>query len=134
MTDEEHIRFSRAFGPLELPPGMGRPRPVKRRMAPEMFDASNLDENGEIIPYDSERRALSKGAERFHTDSSFNSLPTKWSLLRGCIVPPEGGDHPLHRRPGRLRRPAAGDQGADRAPRRRPRLLARPRAGRADGL
>ena len=92
VTDEEHIRFSRAFGPLELPPGMGRPRPVKRRMAPEMFDASNLDENGEIIPYNSERRKLARGAERFHTDSSFNSLPTKWSLLRGHIVPPEGGN------------------------------------------
>ena len=92
VTDEEHIRFSRAFGPLELPPGMGRPRPVKRRMAAELFDASNLDENGEIIPYHSERRKLARGAERFHTDSSFNSLPTKWSLLRGVIVPPEGGD------------------------------------------
>src|SRR4051794_7245303 len=53
-TDEQHIRFSRAFGPLELPPGLGRARPVKRRMAPELFDASNLDDNGEIIPYDSE--------------------------------------------------------------------------------
>ncbi len=92
VTDEEHIRFSRAFGPLELPPGMGRPQAVKRRMAPEMFDASNLDENGEIIPYGSERRKLAKGAERFHTDSSFHSLPTKWSLLRGHIVPPVGGD------------------------------------------
>ena len=92
VTDEQHIRFSRAFGPLELPPGMGRPRPVKRRMAAEMFDASNLDENGEIIPSGSERRKLAKGAERFHTDSSFHSLPTKWSLLRGHIVPPVGGD------------------------------------------
>ncbi len=92
VTDEEHIRFSRAFGPLELPPGMGRPRAAKRRMAPELFDASNLDENGEIIPYASERRKLAKGAERFHTNSSFNTLPTKWSLLRGHIVPPVGGD------------------------------------------
>ena len=92
VTDEQHIRFSRAFGPLELPPSMGRAGPVKRRMAPELFDASNLDEKGEIIPYGSERRKLAKGAERFHTDSSFHKLPTKWSLLRGHIVPPEGGD------------------------------------------
>lgn len=91
ISDDEHIRFSRAFGPLELPPGMGRD-PAKRRLRRELFDASNLDVNGEIIPYNSEARKLAKGAERFHADSSFNRLPTKWSLLRGHIVPPEGGD------------------------------------------
>src|SRR5262249_31791465 len=90
---DDHIRFSRAFGPLELPPGLGRRDGIpRRRIRPELFDASNLDENDEIIPYRSERRRLAKGAERFHTDSSFNALPTMWSLLRGHIVPPEGGD------------------------------------------
>jgi len=91
ISDEEHIRFSRAFGPLELPSGRltgGK----KRRLRNELFDASNLDAEGRIIPYRSEARKLAKGAERFHTDSSFNSLPTKWSLLRGHRVPPEGGD------------------------------------------
>ena len=91
ISDEDHIRFSRAFGPLELPPGMGRPN-AQRRLRRELFDASNLDVNGEIIPYRSEARKLAKGAERFHADSSFNQLTTKWSLLRGHIVPPEGGD------------------------------------------
>jgi len=91
-SDEDHIRFSRAFGPLELPPRLGRPEPVKRRMRPELFNASNLDENGDIIPFNSERLRLARGAQLFHTDSSFNSLPTKWSLLLGHIVPPVGGD------------------------------------------
>lgn len=91
ITDDEHIRFSRAFGPLELPPKLGRFN-VARRLRGELFDASNLDANGEIIPYMSEARKLAKGAEKFHSDSSFNRLPTKWSLLLGHIVPPEGGD------------------------------------------
>jgi alpha-ketoglutarate-dependent 2,4-dichlorophenoxyacetate dioxygenase len=89
--DDDHIRFSRAFGPLELPPKMGRFN-VARRLRRELYDASNLDAEGNIIPYMSEARRIAKGAERFHTDSSFNSLPTKWSLLLGHIVPPEGGD------------------------------------------
>jgi len=97
ITDEQHIRFSRAFGPLELP---SRPADLPpeatfhRRMAPELFDASNLDQNGEIIPYGSEKRKLAKGAERFHTDSSFHAMPTKWSLLLGHETPPPevGGD------------------------------------------
>lgn len=91
ITDDEHIRFSRAFGPLELPPKLGRFN-VARRLRGELFDASNLDAEGNIIPYMSEARKLAKGAERFHSDSSFNLLPTKWSLLMGHVVPPEGGD------------------------------------------
>jgi len=92
LSDDDHIRFSRAFGPLELPPRLGRPEPLKRRMRPELFNASNLDEDGNIIPQDSEKLKLAKGAQRFHTDSSFNALPTKWSLLLGHAVPPTGGD------------------------------------------
>jgi alpha-ketoglutarate-dependent 2,4-dichlorophenoxyacetate dioxygenase len=92
-SDEDHIRFARAFGPLELPPGVTRFVARKeRQIAKELFDISNLDENGEIIPYASERRKLGRATERFHTDSSFHTLPTKWSLLMGHIVPPEGGD------------------------------------------
>jgi alpha-ketoglutarate-dependent 2,4-dichlorophenoxyacetate dioxygenase len=85
LKDEDHIRFSRAFGPLESPPGGGK------RISPEIFDVGNLDANGEI-------RQPSAGGpnpadfERFHTDSPFNSLPTKWSLLLAYVVPPEGAN------------------------------------------
>jgi alpha-ketoglutarate-dependent 2,4-dichlorophenoxyacetate dioxygenase len=93
ISDEDHIRFSRAFGPLELPPGMSKFAGNKaRRIAPELFDISNLDENDEIIPRDDERRKYGRATERFHTDSSFHTLPTKWSLLLGHIIPPVGGD------------------------------------------
>ena len=91
VSDDDHIRFSRAFGPLELPPSLGM-KNFKRRLRRELFDASNLDAEGNVIPYNADARKLAKGAERFHTDSSFNKLPTKWSLLHGHIVPPEGGD------------------------------------------
>lgn len=97
ITDEQHKRFSRAFGPLELPSRAPGSRPIpkgKRQYDAELFYSSNLDENDEIIPYTSERSKLSKGAERFHTDSSFHSMPTKWSLLLGHETPPSevGGD------------------------------------------
>lgn len=92
IGDDEHIRFSRAFGPLELPPAMGTPTPAKRRFRPELYDASNLDENGEIAAADSLRLKFNKGNEIFHSDSSFNQLPTKWSLLLGHIVTPERGE------------------------------------------
>ena len=57
-----------------------------------LYDISNLDVNGDFLPPDSLRIAFNKGNEQFHTDSSFNTLPTKWSMLSARVVPPEGGN------------------------------------------
>ncbi len=94
ITDAQQIRFSRAFGPLEIPSRPAGASRLPRRMAPELFAAGNLDPDGHIIPYDSDPKSLAKGAERFHTDSSFHAMPTKWSLLLGHETPPPsaGGD------------------------------------------
>jgi len=91
ITDDEQIRFSRAFGPLELPPHMGF-KLFRRRLRPEMYDVSNLDDAGNFLPPESMRHASNRANEEFHTDSSFNALPTKWSLLSARILPPDGGD------------------------------------------
>ena len=91
-TDEEQIRFSRAFGPLELPPAMGVRINLKRRVRPELYDVSNLDANGDFLPPDALQHASNRANEEFHTDSSFNALPTKWSLLSARILPPFGAD------------------------------------------
>ena len=96
IDDQEQIRFSRAFGPLELPPHMGIPKPqradMQRRISAEMYDVSNLDANGDLLPAASLKLASNRANEEFHTDSSFNALPTKWSLLSARVLPPEGGD------------------------------------------
>jgi alpha-ketoglutarate-dependent 2,4-dichlorophenoxyacetate dioxygenase len=90
ITDEDHLRFARAFGPLELP-GVYRPD-EPRRMAFGLYDASNFDINGEIVDRGSLRVKFAKGNELFHADCSFNDMPSKWSMLRGVIVPPERGE------------------------------------------
>jgi alpha-ketoglutarate-dependent 2,4-dichlorophenoxyacetate dioxygenase len=91
INDEQQIRFSRAFGPLELPPHLGMKVEAKR-IRPELYDVSNLGVDGDFLPPESLRHASNRANEEFHTDSSFNSLPTKWSLLMAHIVPPERGD------------------------------------------
>lgn len=93
VDDAEQIRFARTFGPLELPPHMGmRPAAMKVRVGYGLYDISNLDANGDFLPQDSLRLIFNKSNENFHTDSSFNALPTKWSMLSARVVPPEGGD------------------------------------------
>ena len=97
IDDEQQKDFSRHFGPLEFPSVAkgGPPRSKgKRGLASGIFGAGNVDQDGKIIPYASDKAALAKGAERFHTDSSFHAMPTKWSLLHGVQTPPPsaGGD------------------------------------------
>lgn len=93
ITDEQQIAWSRHFGPRESPSG-----PISAfgnggyRLPQYLFDASNLDLDGEILPKDHPRRAMRGGDRLWHTDSSFNPLPTKWSMLSGRIVPPERGN------------------------------------------
>ena len=89
IDDEQQLAFARAFGPLELP---GNKPHNGGRVAFGLYDVSNLDPNGEIMAPDSPRAKIAKGNELFHADSSFNDLPSKWSMLRGVIVTPERGE------------------------------------------
>ena len=89
IDDERHLAFARAFGPLELPGAT--PGKAPARVAFGLYDVSNLTPEGEIADPDSPRAKIAKGNELFHADSSFNDLPSKWSMLRGVIVTPEGG-------------------------------------------
>lgn len=89
IDDEQHLAFARKFGPLELP---GHKPHNGGRVAFGLYDVSNLTLDGEIADPDSPRAKISKGNELFHADSSFNDLPSKWSMLRGVIVTPERGE------------------------------------------
>ena len=92
IDDDEQLRFARAFGPLELPPHWGLRDDSRPRVGHGLYDISNLDEHGELLPATSLQYASNKANEEFHTDSSFNALPTKWSMLSARVIPPAGGD------------------------------------------
>ena len=88
LDDESHVAFSRIFGHLEIAP---RPTNKPPRFSrPELFDASNLDAQGNII--DNEMTRLAKKGDRlWHTDSSFMPLRSACSLLLCHEAPKEGG-------------------------------------------
>jgi alpha-ketoglutarate-dependent 2,4-dichlorophenoxyacetate dioxygenase len=93
ISDEEHIAFSRRFGELETSPhfGVGKGGKVRMRHA-ELFDVSNLDEEGRILAEDDRRRAFRRANEMWHTDSSFVPRGARYSLLHAVVVPPRGAD------------------------------------------
>jgi alpha-ketoglutarate-dependent 2,4-dichlorophenoxyacetate dioxygenase len=93
ISDEEHIAFSRRFGELEKSPHFGVGKGGKVRMRyPELFDVSNLDEDGNILAEDDRRRAFRLANEMWHTDSSFVPGGARYSLLHAMVVPSRGAD------------------------------------------
>jgi alpha-ketoglutarate-dependent 2,4-dichlorophenoxyacetate dioxygenase len=96
IDDAQQLRFARLFGDLELAPMVRtRPRepaPGDRIQHKEIFDVSNLDARGALLPPDDEGRNYGLGNRLWHTDSSFRQLSATYSMLSGRIVPAEGAD------------------------------------------
>ena len=90
MNDAAHIAFSYQLGKLEHAPRLFGKK-FARFDKPELFDAGNLDANGQILA-DDRRRVYNKGNALWHTDSSFNPHRASYSLLLAHEVPPVGGD------------------------------------------
>jgi alpha-ketoglutarate-dependent 2,4-dichlorophenoxyacetate dioxygenase len=87
LDDESHVAFSRIFGHLEVAKHNGRKVRYTRE---ELFDAGNLDGEGNIITNEMVR-LHKKGDRLWHTDSSFMPMRSAFSLLLCHEAPPVGG-------------------------------------------
>lgn len=88
LDDDGHVQYSKNFGALETIHGMNKPR---RATSAHLYDAGNLDPQGNIIPKGSRAWWHSKGNGLWHTDSSFNQQRSSYSALRAVELPPAGG-------------------------------------------
>ncbi|MGE0715660.1 MAG: TauD/TfdA dioxygenase family protein [Alphaproteobacteria bacterium] len=87
IDDDEQVRFSELFGPLETTFSQN---PAGGTLFARQ---SNLDiKTGETIPIDDVRMVYQRANMLWHSDSSFKRVPSLCSLLSARIVPPEGGD------------------------------------------
>ena len=81
ITPEQHIEFSRRFGPLAIH--------VMRQFLlpshPEILLVSNVMENGKPV-------GLGDAGRYWHSDLSYMPEPSLGSLLHAQEIPPEGGD------------------------------------------
>ncbi|KAH7074590.1 hypothetical protein BKA63DRAFT_316510 [Paraphoma chrysanthemicola] len=90
MSDSQHVAFSQRIGDLD---NIRRYLTAGRKMRYShysLFDAGNVDEEGNPIDPDSPRAHYNKGNALFHVDSSFNPRRASWSLLRAVKLPPPG--------------------------------------------
>ena len=92
LTNEQHLAFTKALGPLE-DTGRNTLRAGADFRLPTTFaDVSNLDGNNKPFGADDRRRLFAIGNRLWHSDSSFKAVPAKYSLLRAVRIPSKGGN------------------------------------------
>ncbi|KIA75818.1 hypothetical protein HK57_00432 [Aspergillus ustus] len=88
LTDETQIVLARKFGELDdVKPYISAGR-KNRLKYDELFDVSNIEEDGSIVDPNSPRGQANKGNSLFHVDSSFNPRRAGYSLLLAHELPP----------------------------------------------
>ena len=96
IDDARQVAFASSFGPLEVAPmvqGKTGARGVGKRIKHrEIFDISNLDDDGRILDADDQRATYQQGNQLWHTDSSFRQRSATWSMLHARVIPPDGAD------------------------------------------
>ena len=91
LSDDQQIAFTRYFGPLEQATG-DIVQGEARRLPMELNDISNLDRDGQIRARDDRARLFGLGNRLWHSDSSFKSIPARFSLLSARQIPANGGN------------------------------------------
>ena len=81
MTPEQHIAFTRRFGPLHIM------EPLQYNLPghPEIFVVSNVEEGGKAL-------GMKRAGWGWHTDGDDKPIPNAGSMLYALELPPEGGD------------------------------------------
>ena len=93
INNEDQVRFTQYFGKIEA---SGKTSNITkandRRLPTELADVSNLDKDNNPFTINDPRRIFNLGNRLWHTDSSFKSVPAKYSLLSGRNISKEGGN------------------------------------------
>src|SRR5690242_6440030 len=87
IDDEQQLAFSRSLGPLEQATGDIVTAPAERRLSMDLNDISNLDKDERVLARDDRRRLFSLGNQLWHSDSSFKTVPAKYSILSARRIP-----------------------------------------------
>ena len=92
LDDEQQLAFSRGLGELEHAVGTSLRAPDEYRLPTTFADVSNLDKDNNVFARDDRRRLFAIGNRLWHSDSSFKTVPAKYSLLHARAIPSKGGN------------------------------------------
>ncbi|HKU47155.1 MAG TPA: TauD/TfdA family dioxygenase [Burkholderiales bacterium] len=91
LTQDEQIALARKFGPLDsgLRKATGAPT---RFQHDELIDIGNVALDGEVAESSDQKLIGQLANQLWHSDSSFQDLPVKYSMLSAVTIPAHGGD------------------------------------------
>jgi alpha-ketoglutarate-dependent 2,4-dichlorophenoxyacetate dioxygenase len=92
IDDAQQLAFTRSLGEIEHAIGTSLRAPAEYRLPTTFADVSNLDRDNTPFARDDRRRLFAIGNRLWHSDSSFKTVPAKYSLLRAVKIPSKGGD------------------------------------------
>jgi len=91
LDEEQQLALTRWFGPLDI--GLKKAlRAANRLKHEESIDISNVGLDDQLVARDSKRLFSQIANQLWHSDSSFQQPPAKYSLLTAQVVPPRGGE------------------------------------------
>ena len=90
LTEAEQVALARHFGPLDA--GLRKATGAPTRFGyDELIDIGNVALDGGVAQTSDEKLIGQLANQLWHSDSSFQDLPVKYSMLCAVTVPAEGG-------------------------------------------
>lgn len=90
LTEAEQVALARHFGPLDA--GLRKATGAPTRFGyDELIDIGNVALDGEVAQTSDQKLIGQLANQLWHSDSSFQDLPVKYSMLSAVTVPAEGG-------------------------------------------
>lgn len=91
LAQAEQVAWSRQFGPLDG--GLRKATGAKTRFQhEELIDIGNVAMDGSVASKDDPKLVGVLANQLWHSDSSFQDLAVKYSMLSAVVVPTEGGE------------------------------------------
>ncbi|HWA39811.1 MAG TPA: TauD/TfdA family dioxygenase [Burkholderiales bacterium] len=90
LTQAEQVALAKKFGPLDA--GLRKATGVPTRFQhEELIDIGNVALDGEVAETSDQKLIGQLANQLWHSDSSFQDLPVKYSMLSAVTVPADGG-------------------------------------------
>ena len=92
LTTDQQIRFTKSLGELEGLYTKIQAEEGVRLDNPLLSDISNLAPGDKMLAPEDRKRQFQMGNRLWHSDSSYKTIPARYSALCAHVIPPVGGE------------------------------------------